>query len=106
MARHCMLQNATHQIAMIALRSAAPVNGGFGPERVGRVPSAAMAANSANTASTKASTSAKASHEAGDVLAGVKAVLIGCGSGGCWRWPQTEPIALPRVSPHSPQRSI
>src|SRR3954467_2155226 len=33
MARHCMPQNATHQIAMIALRSAAPVNGGFDPER-------------------------------------------------------------------------
>ena len=36
MARHCRPQNATHQIAMIALRSAAPVNGGFGPERVDR----------------------------------------------------------------------
>ena len=55
---------------MIALRSAAPVNGGFGPERVRRVPSAAMAASSASTASTKASTSENASHEAGDVLAG------------------------------------
>src|SRR3954470_16591476 len=33
MARHCMPQNVTHQIARIALRSAAPVNGGFGPER-------------------------------------------------------------------------
>ena len=76
-----MPQNATHQIARIALRSAAPVNGGFGPERVGRVP----AMSSASTASTKASTSAKASHEAGDVLAGLKAVLICCGSGGCWR---------------------
>jgi hypothetical protein len=41
-----MPQNATHQIAMMALRSAAPVNGGFGPERVDRVPSAAMAASS------------------------------------------------------------
>jgi len=68
MARHCRPQNATHQIAMIALRSAAPVNGGFGPERVRRVP--AMAASSASTASAKASTSAKASHEAGDVLGG------------------------------------
>jgi hypothetical protein len=28
------------------LRSAAPANGGFGPVRVGRVPSAAMAASS------------------------------------------------------------
>src|SRR3954470_2452174 len=83
MARHCMPQNATHQIAMIALRSAAPVNGGFGPERVRRVPSAAMAASSASTASTKASTSENASHEAGEVLAGLKAVPICCGSGGC-----------------------
>src|SRR6185312_15591317 len=82
-ARHCMPQKQTHQIAMIALRSAAPVNGGFGPRRVDRVPSAAMAASSASTASTKASTSRKASHEAGDVLAGVKAVPI-CGwSDGC-----------------------
>ena len=55
MARHCMPQKQTHQIAMIALRSAAPVNGGFGPVRVRRVPSAAMAASSAR-----------------DVLAGVK----------------------------------
>src|SRR4051795_5559614 len=77
-ARHCRPQNATHQIAMIALRSAAPVNGGLGPERVDRVPSAAMAPSSASTASTKASTSEKASHEAGEVLAGVKAVPI-CG---------------------------
>jgi hypothetical protein len=52
---------------MIALRSAAPVNGGFGSERVDRVPSAAMAPSSASTASTKASTSEKASHEAGEV---------------------------------------
>ena len=85
MARHGRPQNATHQSARIALRSAAPVNGGFGPERVDRVPSAAMAASSASTASTKASTSENASHEAGDVLAGVKAVPI-CGwSDGCWR---------------------
>jgi hypothetical protein len=33
-------------------------------------------------------------------------VPICCGSGGCWRWPQTEPIVLPCVSPHSPQSSI
>src|SRR3954469_11767509 len=84
-ARHCMPQKQTHQIAMIALRSAAPVNGGFGPRRVGRVPSAAMAASSASTASTKASTSENASHEAGEVLAGLKAVPICGGSGGCWR---------------------
>jgi hypothetical protein len=85
MARHCMPQNATHQIAMIALRSAAPVKGGFGPDRSRRVPSAAMAVSSASTASTKASTSLKASHEARDVLAGLKAVPICCGSDGCWR---------------------
>src|SRR3954449_7175191 len=83
MARHCMPQNPTHQIAMIALRSAAPVNGGLGPERGGRGPAAAMAVSSASTASTKASTSLKASHEAGEVLAGLKAVPICCGSGGC-----------------------
>ena len=78
-----MPQNATHQIAMIALRNAAPVSGGFGPERVDRVPSVAMAASSASTASTKASTSENASHEAGEVLAGLKAVPI-CGwSDGC-----------------------
>src|ERR671910_1504550 len=69
-ARHCMPQKQTHQIAMIALRSAAPVSGALGPERVDRVPSTAMAASSASTASTKASTSENASHEAGDVLAG------------------------------------
>ena len=37
MARHCMPQKHRHQIAMIALRSADPVNAGFGPERVGFV---------------------------------------------------------------------
>jgi len=82
-ARHCRPQKHTHQIAMIALRSAAPVSASFGPERVGRVPSAAMAVSSASTASTKASTSLKASHEAGEVLAGVKAVPICCRSDGC-----------------------
>jgi hypothetical protein len=82
MARHGRPQKQTHQIARIALRSAAPVNGGFGPERVDRVPSVAMAASSASTAS-KASTSENASHEAGEVLAGLKAVPI-CGwSDGC-----------------------
>ena len=75
-----MPQNATHQIAMIALRSAAPVNDGFGPERVGRVPSAA---SSASTASTKASTSLKASQDAGDVLAVLTAVPISCWLGDC-----------------------
>ena len=73
-ARHCMPQIQTHQIAMIALRSAAPVNGGLGPERVRRVPSAAMAASSVSTSSTKASMSENASHEAGEVLAVLTAV--------------------------------
>jgi hypothetical protein len=31
-ARHCMPQKQTHQIAMTALRSAAPASGGFGPD--------------------------------------------------------------------------
>src|SRR3954470_1126557 len=66
MARHCMPQKQTHQIAMIALRSAAPVNAGFGPDRVGFVPPASIAASSASTSSTKALTSAKASQDAGE----------------------------------------
>jgi hypothetical protein len=69
-----MPQKQTHQIAMMALRSAAPASGGFGPDRIGRLPSFAMALSSASTSSTKASTSAKASHEAGEVLAGRTAV--------------------------------
>jgi hypothetical protein len=73
-----MPQKHIHQIAMMALRSAAPINGGFGPERVDRVPSTAMAASSASTASMKASTSENAFHKAGDVLAGVKAVPVCC----------------------------
>jgi hypothetical protein len=60
-ARHCIPQK---QVTMIALRNAAPVSGGLGPGRIGRVPSAAMAVSSVNTASTKASTSVKAFHEA------------------------------------------
>jgi hypothetical protein len=83
MARHCMPQKQTHQIAMMALRSAAPISGGFGPEWVDRVPSAAVAASSASTASTKASTSAKASHEPAEVQAGLKAVPIYDWSDGC-----------------------
>jgi hypothetical protein len=39
MARHCIPQKQTHQIAITALRSAAPASGGLGPERCGRVPS-------------------------------------------------------------------
>jgi hypothetical protein len=61
---------------MMALRSAAPVNAGFGPERVGFVPSASMAASSTSTSSTKASTSAKASQDAEDVFAVLTAVPI------------------------------
>src|SRR5687768_9397075 len=53
------LQKHRHQIAMIALRRAAPVSAGFGPERVGFVP--AIAASSTRTSSTKPSTSLKAS---------------------------------------------
>src|SRR3954447_13802254 len=87
MARHCMPQKQTHQIAITALRSLAPLSGGFGPGRCGRAPSLAIAASSANTASTKMSTSANASQEPGDVLAGRTAVLIVSGlgvvDGGC-----------------------
>src|SRR5271165_4076800 len=46
-ARHCMPQKQTHQIAMTALRSVAPASGGFGPDRIGRAPSFAMASSSA-----------------------------------------------------------
>jgi hypothetical protein len=83
MARHCMPQKPVHQIAMIARRSAAPASAGLGPGRVGRVPSAAMAASSTRTSSTKASTSENASQGAGAVFAGRVAVPIGCRSGDC-----------------------
>src|SRR3954470_20256713 len=75
-ARHCMPQKQTHQIAMTALRNAAPARGGLGPDRSGRLPSLAIAASSTNTSSTKASTSANASHGPGDVFAGRTAVPI------------------------------
>src|SRR5271165_5107827 len=78
-ARHCMPQKQTHQIAITALRSAAPASGGLGPDRCGRVPSLAMAASSFRTSSTNTSTSANASHGPGDVLAGRTAVPIVCG---------------------------
>jgi hypothetical protein len=78
-----MPQKHRHQIAMIALRSAAPVSEGFGPERVGFVPSASMAASSVRTSSTKTSTSAKASQEAGRVLAVLTAVPISYWLGAC-----------------------
>jgi hypothetical protein len=68
MARHCMPQKQTHQIAITALRRAAPAIGRFGPGRVSRVPAAAMAPSSASTSSTKAS------HEAGEVFAVLTAV--------------------------------
>src|SRR3954470_12442314 len=80
-ARHCMPQKQTHQIAMTALRNAAPARGGLGPDRIGRLPSLAMAASSTNTSSTKASTSANASHGPGDVFAGRTAVPIVCDLG-------------------------
>src|ERR1700733_1000432 len=76
MARHCIPQKQTHQVAITALRSAAPASGGLGPDRCGRVPSLAIAVSSASTSSTNASTSANASHEPGDVLAGRTAVPI------------------------------
>jgi hypothetical protein len=38
-----MPQKQMHQIAMTAWRSAAPASGGFGPDRIGRLPSFAMA---------------------------------------------------------------
>jgi len=41
MARHGMPQKQTHRMPMIAVRIAAPAGAGFGPERVGRQPSAA-----------------------------------------------------------------
>src|ERR1700761_3523086 len=74
-----MPQKQTHQIAITALRSAAPASGGFGPDRCCRVPSLAIAVSSANTWSTKPSTSANASQGPGDVFAGRTAVPILCG---------------------------
>jgi hypothetical protein len=73
MPRHCMPQKHRHQIA---LRSATPANAGFGPDRVDREPSTAIAVSSTSTSSTKASTSAKASQETGDVFAVLTAVPI------------------------------
>src|ERR1700680_2722796 len=81
MVRHCIPQKQTHQIAITALRSAAPANDGLGPERCGRVPSLAIAVSSASTSSTKTSTSANASHGPGDVFAGRTAVPIVCALG-------------------------
>src|SRR3954465_3780253 len=79
MARHCMPQKQTHQIAITALRSAAPARGGLIPDCCARAPSLSMAASSASTSSTKPSTSANASHGPGDVFAGQTAVPIMCG---------------------------
>ena len=81
MARHCMPQKQTHQVAITALRSLAPVSGGLGPGRCGRAPSLTIAVSSASTASTNVSTSANASHGPGDVLAGRTAVPIVSGLG-------------------------
>jgi hypothetical protein len=77
-ARHCMPQKQTHQIAITALRNAAPARGGLGPDRIGRLPSLAMASSSASTSSTKASTSTNASHEPGEVFTGRTAVPYSC----------------------------
>jgi len=60
-ARHCVPQKQTHQVAITVLRSVVPASGGFGPDRIGRAPSLAMAASSATTSSTNTSTSANAS---------------------------------------------
>jgi hypothetical protein len=51
---------------------------GFGPDRVGREPFAAITASSARTSSPNASTSLKASHDARDVFAVRTAVPICC----------------------------
>jgi hypothetical protein len=69
-ARHCTPQKQTQQIAMTALRSAAPASGGFGPDCIGRAAAFVMPASSANTSSTNTSTSANAPQEPGDVFAG------------------------------------
>ena len=74
----CIPQKQTHHTAMLALRKGAPVSASFDPERVGHAPFATMAANSVRTSSTKASTSAKASQEAGAVLAERTTVPIEC----------------------------
>jgi hypothetical protein len=74
-----MPQKQTHQIAITALRSAAPASGGFGPDRCGRVPPFAIAVSSASTSSTKPSTSVNASQGPGDVCAGRTAVPVLCG---------------------------
>ena len=76
MARHCRPQKQTHQIAITALRSLAPLSGGLGPGRCGRAPLLAIAASSTSIASTKTSTSANASQRPGDVWAGRTAVPI------------------------------
>jgi hypothetical protein len=73
-----MPQKHRHQIAITALRSAAPASAGFGHDRVGFVPSAVVAASSVRTSSTKASTSLKAFQDAGEVLTVLTAVLICC----------------------------
>jgi len=49
LARHCMPQKQTHQIAMTALHSTAPASGGFGPDRIGRTPCFTMASSSSGT---------------------------------------------------------
>ena len=83
-ARHCRPQNATHQIARpcaAPLRSTAASARGVLTEchlppwpRVPPVPRRRRHRDQM-----------KASHEAGDVLASVKAVPICCWSDGCWR---------------------
>src|SRR5690349_21616401 len=106
LARHCMPQKPTHQIAITVLRSSAPASAGLGPGRVGRVPSAAMAASSTRTSSMKAPVSENASQGAGAVFAGRVAVPI------CLeiRWLLTRvadiPPLPPDVTPYSSQSGI
>jgi hypothetical protein len=70
--------------AITALRGAAPGSGGLAPRpgRCGRVPLVAITVSSASTSSGKMSTSANASHEPREVLAGRTGVAMAvCGFG-------------------------
>ena len=81
-ARHCMPQKQRHQIAMIALRSAAPVSAGFGPDRVGFVPCLHRREFRQHLVHEGIDVG-KASQDAGDVLAVLTAVPISCWLGDC-----------------------
>jgi hypothetical protein len=71
-----MPQKQTHQIAISALRDAAPASGGLAPDRCDRVPSLAIAVSSASASSPNTSTSANASYGPGDVFGGRPAMPI------------------------------